>query len=50
MVHAAHGSLHHWLEVGTPVNHQRGEWLISHVCLVLGRAKPALVTPFAARS
>lgn len=38
---AAHASLYHWLQVGTGVNHQRGEWLISHVYAVLGDAPAA---------
>ena len=31
MIHAAHASLYHWLQVGTGAHHQRGEWMISHV-------------------
>ena len=42
MLHAAHGSCYHWLEVGAPANHSRGEWLISRVYTVLGKADPAL--------
>jgi len=42
LIHAAHASLYHWLQVGTGVNHQRGEWLISHVYAVLGDAPAAL--------
>ena len=42
MVHAAHGSCHHWLQVGTPVNAVRGEWQCSRVYAVLGRAEAAL--------
>ena len=42
MVYAAHASLYHWLQVGTGVHHQRGEWLIAHVFTVLGIADPAL--------
>ena len=42
MVHAAHASLYHWLQVGTAVHHQRGVWLISHVYAVLGDAVQAL--------
>ena len=41
-VHAAHASLYHWLQVGTPVNRQRGEWLVSRVYAVLGRGEDAL--------
>ena len=42
MVHAAHASLYHWLQVGTGVHHQRGVWLISHIYAVLGDAVQAL--------
>jgi hypothetical protein len=43
MVHAAHASRWHWGRVGTPLNRQRGEWQVSRVYAVLGRAEPALV-------
>jgi hypothetical protein len=42
MVHAAHASCYHWSKVGTAVNLQRGEWLISRVYAVLNRPEPAL--------
>jgi hypothetical protein len=42
MLHAAHASRFHWEEPGEPVNHARGEWQISRVYAVLGRAEPAL--------
>jgi hypothetical protein len=42
MVHAAHASCFHWLQVGTPVNAVRGEWQCSRVYAVLGRSEPAL--------
>lgn len=42
MLHAAHASRHHWGVVGEPVNWARGEWQISRVYAVLGRAEPAL--------
>ena len=42
MAHAAHASLYHWSQVGTPVNRARGEWQISRVYAVVGRAEPAL--------
>lgn len=42
MLHTAHASCFHWLSVGTPLHHQRGEWLIAHVYTVLGYAEPAL--------
>ena len=42
MIHAAHASYFHWSKVGTAVNLQRGEWLVSHVYAVLNRPEPAL--------
>jgi hypothetical protein len=42
LVHAAHASRHHWAAVGTPANLARGEWQLSRVYTVLGRAEPAL--------
>lgn len=42
MIHAAYASCFHWGKVGTAVNLQRGEWLISHVYAVLNRPEPAL--------
>ena len=44
MITFAKGSLYHWQRSPNcrPVNHQRGEWLISHVYAVLNRGKEAL--------
>jgi tetratricopeptide (TPR) repeat protein len=44
MIHAAHASRYHWGQVpsATPANLARGEWQISRVYAVLGRAEPAL--------
>ncbi len=42
MVHAAHASRFHWEAVGEPRNHAIGEWQVSRVYAVLGRAEPAL--------
>jgi hypothetical protein len=42
MLHAAHASRYHWGEIGEPVNFARGEWQVSRVYAVLGRAEPAL--------
>jgi hypothetical protein len=42
LIHAAHASRHHWAAVGTPANLARGEWQLSRVYTVLGRAEPAL--------
>ena len=41
MVDAAHACQYHWREAGGPPG-TRGEWLVSHVDAVLGRAEPAL--------
>ena len=47
MVHAAHTSRYHWQILvskgkGTPVNLQRGEWLLARVYTILKRAEPAI--------
>ena len=42
MIHAAHASRYHWSQVGTKANVARGEWQVSRVYTVLGRAEPAL--------
>jgi hypothetical protein len=42
MIHAAHASCYHWLQVGTGLHHQRAEWLLSHVYAEVGYAEPAL--------
>ena len=42
MLYAAYACTYHWKFVGTAVHQQRGEWLISHVHVVLGNAKEAL--------
>jgi DNA-binding transcriptional MerR regulator len=42
MLHQAHASCYHWMQVGTLQNRARGEWMCSHVYAVLGRAEPAL--------
>lgn len=44
MIHTAHASRYHWGQVPevTPAHLERGEWLISRVYAVLGRAEPAL--------
>jgi hypothetical protein len=42
MVHAAHASMYHWLQVGTPVNTQRGEWLLARVYTQVGDAEAAI--------
>jgi hypothetical protein len=42
LVHTAHASAYHWMQVGAPVNRARSEWQCSRVYAVLGRAEPAL--------
>ncbi|MBW6515695.1 MAG: hypothetical protein K0B81_03645 [Candidatus Cloacimonetes bacterium] len=42
MIHAAHTSLYHWSRIGTAINLQRGEWLISRVYAVLNRPEAAV--------
>jgi hypothetical protein len=42
MLHLAHASRYHWGEVGTSVNRSRGEWQVSRVYTLLGRAEPAM--------
>lgn len=41
MLHAAHASRHHWQGAGGPREWAIGEWQISRVYAVLGRAEPA---------
>jgi DNA-binding transcriptional MerR regulator len=42
MVHAAHASAYHWMQVGTAANRARSEWQCSRVYAVLRRPEPAL--------
>jgi hypothetical protein len=42
MLYSAFASCRHWLEAGTRVHHQRGEWMISHVYAVLGLGEAAV--------
>lgn len=42
MINTAHASLYHWRQVGEPVNFARGEWQVSRVYSLAGRAEPAL--------
>jgi len=44
MVHRAHASAYHWASAPEckPENRARGEWLVSRVYVVVGRAEPAL--------
>lgn len=43
MLEYAYASLAHWRVAGTPLNLQRGEWMLSRVYTVLGHTEPALV-------
>ncbi|MFQ6605771.1 MAG: hypothetical protein ACE5D8_09505 [Fidelibacterota bacterium] len=45
MIQAAHASLYHWSQIGTVLNVQRGQWLLSRVYAVLG--VPAAVRHYA---
>jgi DNA-binding transcriptional MerR regulator len=42
MIHAAHASCYHWMQVGEPVRRARGEWQCSRVYAVLGRPEAAM--------
>jgi hypothetical protein len=42
MIHMAHASAYHWLQVGAPENFARSHWLCSRMYTVLGRSEPAL--------
>jgi hypothetical protein len=42
MLYSAFASCRHWLEAGTGVHHQRGEWMISRVYSVLGLGEAAV--------
>lgn len=42
LLNMAHASCAHWLEAGTAVHRQRGEWMISRVNTVLGFGDAAL--------
>ena len=42
LIHCAHASAYHWLQVGTAANRARSEWQCSRVYVTLGRAEPAL--------
>ena len=42
LIHCAHASAYHWLQVGTAANRSRSEWQCSRVHAVLGRPAQAL--------
>jgi hypothetical protein len=43
MIHKAHASLYHWIQCGTKLNEQRGEWMVSHVYSILNMSESALL-------
>jgi DNA-binding transcriptional MerR regulator len=42
MIHCAHASAYHWLQVGTAANRSRSEWQCSRVHAILGQVEQAL--------
>lgn len=42
LIHLAHTSYYHWLQVGNELHHQRAEWLLSHVYAEVDMADLAL--------
>jgi hypothetical protein len=42
LLYAAYGSCYHWLQVGTGVNHQRGEYMIAKAHISLNNSVEAL--------
>ena len=42
MIHAAHASVYHWLQVGDLLNHQRGQCLLATAYAAAGLAEPAV--------
>jgi hypothetical protein len=42
MIHAAHASCYHWLEVGTPLNHQRAQCLLATAYAAAGIGEAAV--------
>jgi len=42
MIHMAHASAYHWLQVGAPENIARSHWQCSRMYTVLGRSEPAI--------
>jgi len=43
MIHNAHTSLFHWMQIGEPINFARGEWQVSRVYNLLGMGESALL-------
>jgi hypothetical protein len=42
MVLTANASLYHWLQIGTAIHAQRGEWLLARVYTILEKPEPAM--------
>jgi hypothetical protein len=42
MIHCAHASAYHWMQVGTPANRARSEWQCSRVHAITGHVDAAL--------
>lgn len=42
LIHMAHASAYHWLQVGTRANRARSEWQCSRVHVILGQVDQAL--------
>jgi len=42
MIHMAHASAYHWLQVGAPENTARSHWQCSRMYTVIGRSEPAI--------
>ncbi|MFN2187182.1 MAG: hypothetical protein ACK2T3_00285 [Candidatus Promineifilaceae bacterium] len=42
MIHSAHASAYHWLQVGEPLNFERSHWQISRVYALLEQPEAAL--------
>lgn len=42
MIHAAHASTYHWMQIGGPERRARGEWQCSRVYCVLGQPEAAM--------
>lgn len=43
MLHCAHASCWHWLQVGTAINHARGAWILSRAYAVSGDGVAAVM-------
>jgi len=42
LIRLAHTSLYHWMQIGKPINQQRGEWMLARVYTVLENKERAL--------